>query len=169
MGEVEVSPPKEPLVAPKVQERPVDIPRAVSPPETAPEPVARAVAKEPVKPPIDGEIVAEHPPSVGVAEEETRLMEEPALAVAPEITARTAPGLRRALPWAAAGIAAVVLSCIGAVVALYVAGPALGVSPSTLQLSFLCPGSLLLVSGASFAGAGLLLGVLLWARRGSIT
>ena len=169
MGEVEVSLPKEPLVAPKLQERPVDIPRAVPPPETPPEPVTREAVKEPVKPPIDGETVAEHPPRTFVGAEETRLVEEPALDVAPEITARTAPGLRRALPWAAAGIAAVVLSCIGAVVALYVAGPALGVSPSTLQLSSLCPGSLLLVSGASFAGAGLLFGLLLWARRGSTT
>jgi len=165
MGEVELSLPQEPLVAPKVQERRVDIPMAAPPPETAPEPVARAAVKEPVKPPIEREMIAEHRPHTGVGAEETRLVEEPALDAAPQITAKTAPGLRRALPWAAAGVAAVALPCIGALVALYVAGPLSGISLTTLQLPSLCPGSLLLVSGASFAGAGLLLGLLLWARR----
>ena len=166
MGEVKVSLPQEPLVAAKVQKRPVDIPIAVRPPETAPEPVARAVVKEPVKPPIERETVAEHRLHTGVAAEETRLVEEPALDAAPEITAKTAPGLRRALPWAAAGFAVVVFFCIGGLVALYLTGPISGISLSGLQLSSLCPGSLLLVSGASFVGAGLLLGLLLWARRG---
>ena len=165
MGEVKVSLPQEPLVAPKVQKRPVDIPRAVPPPETAPEPVTREAVREPEKPPIEREMVAEHRPHTGVAAEETRLVEEPALDAAPEITAKTAPGLRRPLPWAAAGVAAVALPCIGALVALYVAGPLSGISLTTLQLPSLCPGSLLLLSGASFAGAGLLLGLLLWARR----
>ena len=169
MEEVAVSLPQEPLVAPKVQKRPVDIPRAVPPPETAPEPVTREVVREPVKPPIEREMVAEHRPHTGVAAEETRLVQEPALDAAPEITAKTAPGLRRALPWAAAGLAAVALPCIGALVALYVAGPISRISLTTLQLPSLGPGSLLLVSGASFAGAGLLLGLLLWARRGNTT
>lgn len=165
MEEVELSLPQEPLVVPVVQERPVDIPMAVRPPETPPEPVAREVVKEPVKPQIDGETVAEHPPRTFVAAEETRAVEEPALDAAPEITAKTAPGLRRPLPWAAAGVAAVALPCIGVLVALYTAGPISGISLTTLQLPSLCPGSLLLLSGASFAGAGLLLGLLLWARR----
>lgn len=165
MEEVAVSLPQEPLVAVKVQQRPVDIPRAVPPPETPPEPVTREVVREPVKPPIEREMVGEHRPHTGVAAEETRLVEEPALDAAPEITAKTVPGLRRALPWAAAGVAAVALPCIGALVALYVAGPISGISLTTLQVSSLCPGSLLLLSGASFAGAGLLLGLLLWARR----
>jgi hypothetical protein len=165
MEEVELSLPQEPLVAPEVQERSVDIPIAVRPPETAPEPVRRAAAKEQAKPPIEREMVAEHLPHTGVEAEETRLVEEPALDAAPEITGKTAPRLRRALPWAAAGLAAVALPCIGALVALYVAGPISGISLTTLQLPSLCPGSLLLVSGASFAGAGLLLGLLLWARR----
>jgi len=164
-GEVQVSLPQEPLVAPKVQERPVDIPRAVPPTETPPEPVTREAVREPVKPPIEREMVAVHPPTIGVPEEVTRLVEEPALDAAPEITAMTAPGLRRALPWAAAGVAAVALPCIGALVALYVAGPISGISLTTLQLPSLCPGSLLLLSGASFVGAALLLGLLLWARR----
>jgi hypothetical protein len=169
MEEVEVSLPQEPLVVPVVQERSVDIPMAVPPPQTSPEPVARAAVKEPVKPPIDGETVAEHPPRTLVAAEENRLVEEPALDAAPEITAKTAPGLKRALPWAAAGVAAVALPCIGALVALYVAGPISGITITTLQLPSLCPGSLLLASGASFAGAALLLGLLLWARRGNTT
>jgi len=169
MEEVELSLPQESLVAPKVQERPVNIPRAVRPPETAPEPVARSAAKEPVTPPIEREMVAEHRPHTGVEAEETSAVEEPALDAAPEITAKTAPGLRNVLPWAAAGVAAVALPCIGALAALYVAGPISGISLTTLQPSSLCPGSLLLVSGASFAGAGLLIGLLLWARRGSIT
>lgn len=165
MEGVELSLPQEPLVAPKVQKRPVDIPRAVRPPETAPEPVARAVVTEPVKAPIERETVAEHRPHTGVEAEETRLVEEPALDAPPVITAKSAPGLRRALPWAAAGFAAVMLPCIGALVALYVAGSASGINLATLQMSSLCPGSLLLVSGASFVGAALLLGLLLWARR----
>jgi len=169
MEEVAVSLTQEPLVAPKVQERPVDIPRPVLPPETAPEPVARAVVKEPVEPPIEREIVAEHRPHTGVAAEETRLVEEPALDAAPKITAKTAPGLRRALPWAAAGVAVIGFLCIGALAGLYVAGPISAISLTTLQLPSLGPGSLLLVSGASFAGAGLLLGLLLWARRGNTT
>jgi hypothetical protein len=169
MEEVEVSLPEEPLAARKVQVRPVDIPRAVGPPETPPQSVAPEAVKEPVKPPIEPEMDAERVPTIDVAAEETRLVEEPALHAVPEPTAKTPPALRRVLPWAAAGVAVVALVCIGALVALYVAVPILGVSLTTLQLSSLCPGSLLLVSGASFAGAGLLLGLLLWARRRCVT
>ena len=163
MGQVEASLPQELLVAPKVQERPVDILRAVPPRETPPEPVARAAAKEPVKPPIERETVAEHPPTICVAEEVTGKVEEPAPDTSPE-TALKGPVLRGVLPWLAAGVAVLGFLCIGALAGLYVAGPISGISRTTLQLPSLCPGSLLLVSGASFAGAGLLLGLLLWAR-----
>lgn len=166
MEEVAVSPPQEPLVAPKVQKRSVDIPRAVRPPETPPEPVTRKAVREPVKPKIDGETVAEHPPRTFVAAEETSAVEEPALDASPETVAKT-PVLRGALPWLAASVAVLGFLCIGALAGLHVAGPISGIKLTTLQLPSLCPGSLLLVSGGSFAGAGLLLGLLLRARRGN--
>ena len=159
--EVAVSLAKELRVAPKTHERPTDIPVVVVPPETAPQPVTPEV----VRAPIERETVAGQRPHTALEAEETGLAEEATLATAPEIAVKTAPALRRALPWAAVGIVAVALPCVGALVAVYMAGPISGISLATLRLPSPCPGSLLLVSGASFAAAGLLLGLLLWARR----
>jgi hypothetical protein len=168
MEEVKLSLPQEPVVAPELQERSADIPVVVLPPEAVPESVTREVVMEPIRPLIEPDMVAEQHPPTDVAAEETGAGEEPAPVAAPEIAVKTTPWLTRALPWAAAGVAVVALACIGALLALYVAGPLSRISLPTLQLPSLCPGSLLLLSGASFAGAALLLGLLLWSRRGSV-
>ena len=70
----------------------------------------------------------------------------------------------KGLPWAVTGVAALALLCLGALATGVVVGLASGIDISTLRLP--TPGSsLLLVSGVSFDGAVLLIGLLLWARR----
>jgi hypothetical protein len=159
--------PPEPVAGPEEYERPVGIPVAVQRPETAPESVTREAAREPFGPAIEREMIPEQHPRTGAAVEEIRLAEQPAPVAGHVVVAKTAPGLRRALRWAAAGVAVVALACIGALAALYLTGPLSRISLATLQLPSLGPSSLLLLSGVSFAGAAALLGLLLWSRRGS--
>ena len=154
----------EPMEAPEIQEPLPDRSVEVLPPETGPEPTVEQPSLEEVAAPVTEEILVEPGPAVLAATEEPSAIVEPSRAVPSE----PAPGITavrfRGLPWAVAGVAALALLCIGAVITGVVVGLASGIDISTLRLP--TPGSsLLLVSGASFAGAVLLLGLLLWARR----
>jgi len=155
----------EPMEAPEIQEPLPDRSVEVLPPETGPEPTVEQPSLEEVAAPVTEEILVEPGPAVLAATEESSAIVEPARDVPSEPTPGITPVRSRSLSWAVAGIAALALLCLGAVVMGVVVGLASGIDITTIQLP--TPGSslLLVVSAASFVGAILMLALLLWARR----
>jgi hypothetical protein len=136
----------------------------IFPPGKIPEPAVKQAVVAEVAAPAAKEILAEPEPVAPGATEESVAIEEPARAVPSEPPPGLASVRSRGLLRAVAGVAALAFLCLGAMVVGIVVGLASGIDISTLRLP--TPGSsLLLVSGVSFAGAVLLLGLLLWARR----
>ena len=155
----------EPMEAQEVQEPLPDRSVEILPPETGPEPIVEQPSPADVAAPVPEEILVEPGPAVLAATEESSAIVEPARDVPSEPTPGITPVRSRGLPWAVAGVAALALLCIGAVITGVVVGLASGIDITTIQLP--TPGSslLLVVSAASFVGAILMLALLLWARR----
>jgi len=149
----------------QVQERLPDRSVEILPPETSPEPIVEQPSLEEIKAPVAEKVLVEPGPVAMATTQESSAIVEPARDVPSEPTPRITLVRFRALPWAVAGVAAVALLCIGAVLVAGLAGLASGIDISTLQLPSLGSSLLLVVSGVSFVGAILLLALLLWARR----
>ena len=149
----------------EVQERLPDRSVEILPPETGPEPMEEQPSPADVAAPVPEEILVEPGPAVLAATEESSAIVEPSRAVPSE----PPPGITavrfRGLPWAVAGVAALALLCIGAVVMGVVVGLASGIDISTVQVPSLGSSLLLVVSAASFVGAILLLVLLFLTRR----
>jgi len=155
----------EPMEAREVQERLPDRSVEILPPETGPEPIVEQPSLEEVEALLAEEILVEPGPAVWATTEESGTIVEPTLDVPSQHVPAITPVRSRGLPWAAAGVAVLALLCFGAVTVAGVVGLASGIHLSTLQLPTLGSSLLLVVSGASFVGAILLLALLLWARR----
>ena len=149
----------------EVRERLPDRSVEILPPETGPEPIVEQPSLEEIKAPVAEKILVEPGLVAMAATQEPSAIVEPALDVPSEPAPRITLVRSRALPWAVAGVAALALLCIGAVVVAGVVGLASGIDISTLQLPSLGSSLLLVVSGVSFVGATLMLALLLWARR----
>ena len=149
----------------EVQERLPDRSVEILPPETGPEPIVEQPSLEEIKAPVAEKILVEPGHVAMAATQESSVIEKPVLDIPSEHVLAITPVPRRALPLAIAGVAALALLCLGAVVMGVVVGLASGIDISTLHLP--TPGSslLLVVSAASFVGAILMLALLLWARR----
>jgi len=156
---------QEPAEKREPERPPARPPEKIIAPELGPEPVVGLASREPVRPPVAEEILVEPGPVAMATTPESSAIVEPARDVPSEPTPRITLVRFRALPWAVAGVAALALLCIGAVVVAGLAGLASGIDISTLQLPSLGSSLLLVVSGVSFVGAILLLALLLWARR----
>ena len=156
---------QEPAEKREPERPPARPPEKIIAPELGPEPVVGLASREPVRPPVAEEILVEPGPVAMAATQAPNAIVEPAGDVPSEPTPRITLVRFRALPWAVAGVAALALLCIGAVVVAGLAGLASGIDISTLQLPSLGSSLLLVVSGVSFVGAILLLALLLWARR----
>ncbi|NIN63562.1 MAG: hypothetical protein GTO63_02360 [Anaerolineae bacterium] len=69
------------------------------------------------------------------------------------------------LPWAAVGVAGLMLLCVGGIAAQPLADVIVDHGLYALRVSSFWPGALLVLSAASFGGAILLSGLFLWTRR----
>lgn len=156
---------REPAEKRETERPPARPPEQIIPPELGPEPMVGLASREPVRPSVAEKILAEPGPVAMATTQEPSVMVEHARDVPSEPAPRITLVRPRALPWAAAGVAALAFLCFGAVVVAGLAGIASGIDISTLQWPSLGPSLLLVVSGISFVGAVLLLALLLWARH----
>jgi len=164
--EVAVEPPREePVEALPTQEEPVEKPIEVLRIDRSPEPVVEKPLPEKAEPPLRQEGLPGQPPPAEAAGEPPSAVAEPALFETPETMGRATSIVLRVLPWAAAGALFLTILCVGGVAAIRMAHVLPQIHFPSLRLSSLWPGALLLTSGASFAGAVLLIGLFLWARR----
>jgi hypothetical protein len=147
--------PQEPVEKRKTSPLPVHKPGQVLSPELGPEPVADQVAREAAKQPLPEPV----PPGLSPVAQFTP--EE--LVVPPSPAAMTLP--TSILPWAVGGAVTLLFLCLGALVAVLLPRLGTGIDLAVLEWPPLWPGALILVSVVSFAGAALLLVLLLWGRR----
>jgi len=165
-AEVGIEPPaKEGVEALPIQEEPAEQSIEVSGTDIMPEPVGAPPLEEKVEPLPSEEIIASEVPPAEAVGEQPSTIAEPALFETPETMGRATSIVLRVLPWAAAGALFLTILCVGGVAAIRMAHVLPQIHFPSLRLSSLWPGALLLTSGASFAGAVLLIGLFLWARR----
>lgn len=128
--------------------------------QTAPEPRVEPASREEVKRSTPQEMPTHEPPA---AREGVRLADAAAW---PETGARRVRSpASKALLWTASGGALLVFVCVIGLVLVGAASSFLRIDTASPQLMSSAPSLLLAVSLASFGGAILLLGLLLWALR----
>jgi hypothetical protein len=155
-----VSPlPQEPVEKRRTSPLPVLKPSQVLPPELGHEPVGDQVAREAANQPGPEPVPAGPRTAAQVAPEETVVPPGPAAMTLPTTI----------LPWAVGAAVTLLLFCLGALVVSLVSRLGAGIDLAALELPPLWPGALILLSVVSFAGAALLLGLLLWARHRAST
>ncbi len=147
--------PQEPPQRRKAWRPAAQTPAPVMPPEPGPEPVAGLAAREPSLRPTPQDVPTRASPVARVATAEPAAPPNPAAMTRPTTI----------LPWAVGGTVTLLLLCLGTLVVVLLPRFGAGIDLTVLELPPLWPGALILVSVVSFAGAALLLGLLLWARR----
>ena len=149
-------------------EKRTEPPRAPDTPvsEATPEPQVELQPEE-IAPPLPHQEVAATEiaaaePTGGV---EPGAIPEPMPTTASRIPRPASTRVFAVLPWAAVGVAGLMLLCVGGIAAQPLADVIVDAGLYALSVSSLWPGALLLLSAASFGGAILLSGLFLWTRR----
>jgi hypothetical protein len=128
--------------------------------QTATQPHVEPARGEEVNAPVTREMPIQEPPvaqeGVGVAE--TAAWSETG-------ARRVGTPVARALLWTASGVALLLFVCVAGLVLVRAASSSLRIDTVSLQIISRSPSGLLAVSLASFGGASLLLGLLVWTLR----